>query len=110
MRRRDISTANLNDPKEPRFEEKQVDKRDRGLEMVRIPENDEIKVIKIGSHLGLRIKEALMDLLREYNGVFAWTHKKMPGIYPSISTHRLYVGPSVWQKKIKKKGLQSGKE
>ena len=41
-----------------------------------------------------KIKQDLIQFLRENIDVFAWSHEDMPGIDPSIITHRLNVYPS----------------
>ena len=39
-------------------------------------------------------KQKLVQFLRENVDVFAWSHEDIPGIDPSIITHRLNVYPS----------------
>ena len=48
------------------------------------------------------VRQTLTTVLRDNQDVFAWSHKDIPGIDPSIIVHRLNVSPSfspIWQKK-----------
>ena len=72
------------------------------LEDIPLDEDDLGKSIRIGADLEGKIKKDLIRFLRENIDVFAWSHEDMPGIDPSVITHRLNVYPSskpVWQKK-----------
>jgi hypothetical protein len=40
------------------------------------------------------MKEELVAFLRHNNDVFAWSHKDMPGIDPSVIVHKLNVDPN----------------
>ena len=40
------------------------------------------------------VRQTLMTVLRDNQDVFAWSHKDIPGIDPSIIVHRLNVSPS----------------
>ena len=69
------------------------------LEDILLDEDDPRKSTKIGVDLEGKIKKDLIRFLRENIDVFAWSHKDMPGINPSVITHRLNVYPSskpVW--------------
>ena len=61
------------------------------MEEVLIRGKDSIKTIKVGGSLDPEIKKDLIELLREYNDIFAWSHEEMPGIPLSLATHRLVV-------------------
>ena len=45
--------------------------------------------MKIGTTLSPIIKEKLIDLLREYSDVFAWSYQDMPSLDTDIVVHRL---------------------
>ena len=45
--------------------------------------------MKIGTTLSPTIRERLIDLLREYSDVFAWSYQDMPGLDTDIVVHRL---------------------
>uniref|UniRef100_A0A2N9FH63 Uncharacterized protein n=1 Tax=Fagus sylvatica TaxID=28930 RepID=A0A2N9FH63_FAGSY len=53
------------------------------------------RTTKIGNDLPPRIKESLVRFLKENKDVFAWSHEDMPGIDPSIISHKLNVDPSL---------------
>ena len=61
------------------------------LEEVPIREDDPTKVVKVGGGLDHEFMRDLVELLREYNDIFAWSHEEMPGIPLSLATHRLAV-------------------
>ncbi|KAI8559886.1 hypothetical protein RHMOL_Rhmol04G0210600 [Rhododendron molle] len=50
-------------------------------------------MIQIGLTLSPDDHAALIDLLKEYFEVFAWSHKDMPGIDPEIVQHRIPLAP-----------------
>jgi len=41
-----------------------------------------------------KTKQDLIRFLKKNTDVFAWSHEDMPGIDPSVITHRLNVYPS----------------
>ena len=45
--------------------------------------------MKIETTLSPTIREKLIDLLREYSDVFAWSYQDMPGLDTDIMVHRL---------------------
>ena len=75
------------------------------LEEIPLDEVDPGKSTRIGADLEGKIKKGLIYFLRKNIDVFALSHEDMPGIDPSIITHRLNVHPSfkpVRQKKDRK--------
>ena len=64
------------------------------LEDIPLDENDPGKSTRIGADLEGKIKKDLICFLRKNIDVFAWSHEDMPGIDPSVITHRLNVHPS----------------
>ena len=64
------------------------------LENISLDEDDPGKSTKIGADLERKIKKDLIRFLRENIDVFAWSHEDMPGIDPSVITHRLNIYPS----------------
>ena len=64
------------------------------LEDIPLDEDDPRKSTRIGADLEGKIKKDLIRFLRENTDVFAWSHEDMPGIDPSVITHRLNVYPS----------------
>ena len=45
--------------------------------------------MKIGTTLSSVTKKELIDLLQDYNDVFAWSYQDMPGLDTDIVVHRL---------------------
>ena len=62
---------------------------------------DQPKDIRIGSSLSLDESSGLIDLLRSYLDVFAWSYEDMPGLDPTIVQHHLPILPHA--KPVKKK-------
>ncbi|KAG8480467.1 hypothetical protein CXB51_024656 [Gossypium anomalum] len=50
---------------------------------------DEGKVVKIGTCIAEETKRDLVELLREFKDVFAWSYQDMPGLSPDIAVHYL---------------------
>ena len=64
------------------------------LENISLDEDNPKKSTRAGADLEEKIKKDLVRFLRENIDVFAWSHKDMSGIDPSVITHRLNVYPS----------------
>lgn len=65
------------------------------------PEQPDI-VVKIGTGLSPALREGLIKLLKDNTSVFAWSYVDMPGISPTIISHKLGIDPAyrpVWQKR-----------
>ena len=54
---------------------------------------DQPKEIRIGSSLSPDERSGLIDLLRSYLDVFAWSYEDMPGLDPTIVQHHLSILP-----------------
>ena len=63
------------------------------LENVLLQEDDPKKFTRIGTGIKEKAREDLIQFLRKSIDVFAWSHDDMPGIDPSVITHRLNVYP-----------------
>ncbi|KAI5437067.1 hypothetical protein KIW84_023257 [Lathyrus oleraceus] len=63
------------------------------IELVNLGSEDNVKEVKIGSRLCPDAKKGLIDLLREYSDVFAWSYQDMPGFDSEIVEHRLPLKP-----------------
>ena len=53
-----------------------------------------VRTTRIGTLASLMVRQALTPFLKDNQDVFAWSHKDLPGIDPSIMVHRLNVLPS----------------
>ena len=51
------------------------------------------KEIKIGASLKASVKKRVIELLKEYADVFAWSYRDMPGLDTDIVVHRLPLKP-----------------
>ena len=62
------------------------------LEEVELSSNPNTKKpISISSRLTADKKQRLTSLLKEYQDVFAWNYKEMPGLNPEMVCHSLNV-------------------
>ena len=64
------------------------------LEDIPLEEGNPEKFTRIGTSMKEKMKKDLVQFLRKSIDVFAWSHEDMPGIDPSVITHRLNVHPS----------------
>ena len=64
------------------------------LEDISLDEKNPEMCTRVGADLEERIKKDLVCFLRKSIDVFAWSHKDISGIDPSVITHRLNVYPS----------------
>ena len=52
------------------------------------------KTVKISKNLSEKERGKLVDLLKEYKDVFAWSYQEMPDLSPNLVTHKLKVDPN----------------
>ena len=64
------------------------------LENIPLDENNPEKYTRVGVSMKEKIKQDLVQFLKKSIDVFAWSHEDIPGINPSVITHRLNVYPS----------------
>ena len=64
------------------------------LEEVTLDESKPKRTTRMGTLSSRTVRQALMTFLKENQDVFAWSHKDMLGIDPSIIVHKLNVSPS----------------
>uniref|UniRef100_A0A2N9FUJ3 Integrase catalytic domain-containing protein n=1 Tax=Fagus sylvatica TaxID=28930 RepID=A0A2N9FUJ3_FAGSY len=65
------------------------------LATIELEEGRPERTTKIGADLPPKIRESLVQFLKENKDVFAWSHEDMPGINPSVISHKLNVDPSL---------------
>ena len=53
------------------------------------------KTTNIGTMMDRRMRKTIIKFLKNNIDVFAWTHEDMPGIDPSIISHKLNVDTSM---------------
>ena len=75
------------------IEDKQILPHQEVTELVNLGTNDENKEVKIGSSLDPSAKKEIVDLLREYVDIFAWSYQDMSGLSTEIVEHQLPMRP-----------------
>ena len=71
------------------------------LEDIPLDENNPERYTRVGVDMEKKTKQDLVQFLKKSIDVFVWSHKGMPSIDPSVTTHRPNVYPFsklVWQK------------
>ncbi|KAI5419835.1 hypothetical protein KIW84_043841 [Lathyrus oleraceus] len=63
------------------------------LETVNLGSEDCVREVKIGALLEESVKKGLIELLREYVDIFAWSYEDMPGLDTDIVQHFLPLKP-----------------
>ena len=63
------------------------------LEVVNLGSEEDPKEVKIGASLHPDVKSKLIELLKEYVDIFAWSYQDMPGLDTDIVEHRLPLKP-----------------
>ena len=51
------------------------------------------KLVFIKSQLSAQEREQLVELMKKYVDVFAWTYDEMPGLDPKLVVHSLNIDP-----------------
>ena len=77
--------------------EKVIQPFEEQVELVNLGSEDDVKEVKIGSRLCPDAKKGLIDLLREYSDVFAWSYQDMPGLDSKIVENRLSLSQNARQ-------------
>ena len=70
-------------------DERQILPHQEITEAINLGTEKERKEVKIETTLSATTKKKLIDLLQEYNDVFAWSYQDMPGLDTDIVVHRL---------------------
>ena len=70
-------------------DEKQILPHQEVTKVINLGTEEERREMKIRTTLSPTIREKLIDLLREYSDVFAWSYQDMPGLDTDIVVHRL---------------------
>jgi len=74
-------------------ERKAIQTHQEEIEIINLGTEEDKKEIKIGALLDAKVKERVVELLREYFDIFAWSYKNMPGLDPDVVEHRLPLKP-----------------
>ena len=75
------------------MEDKQILPHQEVTELINLGKDDEKKKVNIGSSLDSCAKKEIVDLLREYADIFAWSYQDMPGLSTKILEHQLLMRP-----------------
>ena len=70
-------------------DEKQILPHQEVTEAINLGTEEERREVMIGTTLSPIIRKKLIDLLREYSDVFAWSYQDMPSLDTDIVVHRL---------------------
>lgn len=63
------------------------------------------RIVKIGTLNTLDLGHALLNLLKEYIDIFAWTYTDIPGLVTKLVTHKLPTNPYIHPIKQKPRRL-----
>ena len=70
-------------------EEKQIMPHKEATEWINLGTEENKREVKIGTTLTAEERQDLIELLKEYSDVFAWSYQDMPGLDPEIVAHNL---------------------
>ncbi|XP_072054745.1 uncharacterized protein [Arachis hypogaea] len=71
--------------------------------------DDPIKFTFVGTSMSTEDRKSLESFLRQNADLFAWTSADMPGIDPSVITHKLNINPAAWPISQRKRNLGTEK-
>jgi len=74
-------------------ERKAIQPHQEEIEVINLGTEEDKKEIKIGALLDARVKERIVELLKEYSNIFSWSYKDMQGLDPDVVEHRLPLKP-----------------
>ena len=69
--------------------ENKIELMEPNLETINLGNDENPRLIKIGSSLNEKERKDLQELLMEFQEVFAWSYEDMPGIDPEIAQHHI---------------------
>ena len=75
------------------MEDKQILPHQEVTELVNLGTDNEKKEVKIDSSLDSSAKKKIVDLLKEYVVIFAWSYQDMSGLSIEIVEHQLPMRP-----------------
>ena len=68
-------------------ERKNIQPYGESLEVINLGTEEDKKEIKIGASLDPAVKKRIIELLKEYVDIFAWSYRDMPGLDTDIVVH-----------------------
>lgn len=72
-----------------RHEEKVIQPHQEDIEVVNLGTQDDVKEVKVEASLDKSVKAMLIDMLREFVDIFAWSYQDMLGLDMDTVVHRL---------------------
>ena len=63
------------------------------VEVINLGSQEESKEVKIGTSMTSETRKKIINLLREYSDIFAWSYQDMPGLNTDIVVHRVPLKP-----------------
>lgn len=63
------------------------------MDVINLGSKTDKKEVKVGASLAEHAHSKLVELLREYVDIFAWSYQDMPGLHISIVEHHLSLKP-----------------
>ena len=70
-------------------EEKTIQPHEEPVEVVNLGTKEDKKEVKIGANLEDSVKKRLIQMLRDYVEIFAWSYEDMPRLDTDIVVHHL---------------------
>ncbi|OMO57946.1 hypothetical protein CCACVL1_25645 [Corchorus capsularis] len=70
-------------------EEKQILPHKEPTKLINLGTDKDPREVKIGTTLSEEDRQELIDLLKEFSDVFAWSYQDMPGLDPKVAVYRL---------------------
>ena len=68
-------------------ERKDIQPHQEEIEIINLSTDEDKKDIKIGELLDATVKKRVIELLREYVDIIAWSYKDMSGLDPEVVEH-----------------------
>ena len=79
------------------------------LEVIEFQPGNKDKTFRIDTTLAKDHKEGLIEVIREFQDVFAWNPADMPGVDPQVALHKLHADPTFKPVKQKKRNFNEEK-
>ena len=70
-------------------EERAIQPHEEPVESVNLGTEEDRKEVKIGANLEPNVKQRMIQMLRDYVEIFAWSYEDMPGLDTDIVVHYL---------------------
>ena len=82
-------------------EDREMKPHQEETKIVNLGVGEERKEVKVGIGMTTPVQDELVVLLQNYQDIFAWSYKDMPGLNPDIVQHRLPLNPDCFLVKQK---------